>query len=714
MSTPTTPRNRRLRRLIADQWPVVIECTPSQCYSVAVPKVHLTPEKAQLLCTCSEQKQAQLRPALRLKSPTSPSLRLLLVALVALVCTVRAVHWYWQPSSAGAHTAARSKDAFTIEGHFSCRHALPRAQTVHSEIVGWEPSGPFSLSYDCIDEFKLILYQAGGRQHRLNYRPDIARTGSTSNAMHISASFDPELNVASMLLNGSQLQQYYVDVTAQLHTTKSSVLRSTLEAARAAMIELHSMRLWTIALSPQQVGNLITATASQTVCSSLTSEAESDSLGVNLVSDTQTATNAACIHPTVQLGIGPPFVPSIAASRRSVPNAPSPKPTVLQLNFVDWSRRLNNAFSVAQAERMATSVQAFTANEAKTAGQRYAAYGPIPRRIHQTYKHALPTFTAHDTSKGELTALVQSWEQQNPQHLYQLWNDTQVDQFVSTRYPDFYPVFAALPKPVLKADLFRYMIVYDEGGVYADVDTEALRPIEYWTQPHGRLMWSKTSQTFLTEAAYLRELKSDDSDSSDSPLSLPPINVIVGVEADFSGMPTDYTRRGYAAEHQLCQWTFASVAAHPMLAHVIQIVMQQLLSRTPSELLDANVLDMTGPGVWTTAIRDYLIRVEGLTSADALMGYTQSLQVGDIYILPVNGFGDTPRFRMAGADRANEAGLSPRCVEHHFAGSWKEDDDMWLAVSDRQQRAKQIRSSLHERVLNRTVPQRSSTDYNSQ
>lgn len=58
------------------------------------------------------------------------------------------------------------------------------------------------------------------------------------------------------------------------------------------------------------------------------------------------------------------------------------------------------------------------------------------------------------------------------------WNDTQADAYVRERYAEFYDTYRGLMKSVEKADMFRYLVVYGEGGVYADVDTECLQSID--------------------------------------------------------------------------------------------------------------------------------------------------------------------------------------------------------------------------------------------
>ena len=44
--------------------------------------------------------------------------------------------------------------------------------------------------------------------------------------------------------------------------------------------------------------------------------------------------------------------------------------------------------------------------------------------------------------------------------------------------PDFADYFDAIALPVVAADVFRLLIVYEEGGFYADLDVECYRPID--------------------------------------------------------------------------------------------------------------------------------------------------------------------------------------------------------------------------------------------
>jgi hypothetical protein len=50
---------------------------------------------------------------------------------------------------------------------------------------------------------------------------------------------------------------------------------------------------------------------------------------------------------------------------------------------------------------------------------------------------------------------------------------------------EFYNTYASLALGVMKADMWRYAIIYAFGGLYADIDVAALRPIRDWLPPES-------------------------------------------------------------------------------------------------------------------------------------------------------------------------------------------------------------------------------------
>ena len=95
--------------------------------------------------------------------------------------------------------------------------------------------------------------------------------------------------------------------------------------------------------------------------------------------------------------------------------------------------------------------------------------GHIPCIIHQTWK-------THRVV-GKQRRWMQTWKDMNPQCLHQLWNDTEIASLARLKSPDLiWPIWDGL-SPVERADVFRYLVLYERGGYYVDLDVECTTPI---------------------------------------------------------------------------------------------------------------------------------------------------------------------------------------------------------------------------------------------
>ena len=72
---------------------------------------------------------------------------------------------------------------------------------------------------------------------------------------------------------------------------------------------------------------------------------------------------------------------------------------------------------------------------------------------------------------------MQTWKDMNPHCLHQLWNDTEIAELARLKSPEvIWPIWGGL-SPVERADVFRYLVLYERGGYYADLDVECTTPI---------------------------------------------------------------------------------------------------------------------------------------------------------------------------------------------------------------------------------------------
>lgn len=66
----------------------------------------------------------------------------------------------------------------------------------------------------------------------------------------------------------------------------------------------------------------------------------------------------------------------------------------------------------------------------------------------------------------------------NPGWTYRLWTDADLLDLVQSHYPDLETLFQSYPNPVQRADMGRYLVLHHCGGIYADLDTECLSPLD--------------------------------------------------------------------------------------------------------------------------------------------------------------------------------------------------------------------------------------------
>jgi mannosyltransferase OCH1-like enzyme len=167
------------------------------------------------------------------------------------------------------------------------------------------------------------------------------------------------------------------------------------------------------------------------------------------------------------------------------------------------------------------------------------------KNIFQTHKSV-----NYINSKPKLVKAMTSWLKYSNTFNYMFYNNTMCDDFIKNNFDEkIYKAYSMLPIAVMKADLWRYCVIYKYGGIYADTDTVCLY----------------NPSIFI----------------NDSLLTLVPEN-----------------------ETHLCQWVFSSPANSPILKSVIDLSVERILN-TP--IKGEHIIHyLTGPGAFTDGVEKYL------------------------------------------------------------------------------------------------------------
>ncbi|KAF2736411.1 hypothetical protein EJ04DRAFT_463041 [Polyplosphaeria fusca] len=266
----------------------------------------------------------------------------------------------------------------------------------------------------------------------------------------------------------------------------------------------------------------------------------------------------------------------------------------------------------------------------------------IPRKIWQTWKTGPLAFEQRDSDAAK------TWPAKNPSYRYEVLTDDNAMQYIQWHYgahglkrPDIIELYRELNITIIKADLLRYLVMYAEGGVYADIDVECLRPVD----------------RFIPERYNEHE-----------------VDMIIGVEIDEPAF-IDHPVLGSKCM-SFCQWTFAAKPRLPVMMRLIENIQEWLhdLSHEKgvpiAELqLDFNeVISGTGPSAFTKAVLEQMTaQNHGKTvSWEPFHNLAESRLLNGILVLNVEAF-------AAGQGHSDSGNHDSRgaLVKHHYhASGW--------------------------------------------
>lgn len=190
----------------------------------------------------------------------------------------------------------------------------------------------------------------------------------------------------------------------------------------------------------------------------------------------------------------------------------------------------------------------------------------ISCKIFQTYK------TKIDLPQ-EIEANIKVIKVRNPEYSYQLFDDADIRSFILEHYGEVLWSYYERISPVYgaaRADFFRYLLIYQEGGVYIDIKTSLEKPLDEVLRPEDKFILTHWDN--LPGGQYEG----------------------VGIFGEVSFLP-----RG-----EYIQWCIASTSGHPLLRAAILEMLRRIDAYSPFRHGAGlwGVLRTTGPVMYTQTI----------------------------------------------------------------------------------------------------------------
>jgi hypothetical protein len=214
---------------------------------------------------------------------------------------------------------------------------------------------------------------------------------------------------------------------------------------------------------------------------------------------------------------------------------------------------------------------------------------PFPKKIWQTG----PSLEAN----AEVQPLIATWHKQNPNSRYELLSDNGAERYVKDNFtdqPDIMEVYFDVSDTILRANLFRLLIMSASEGLYANLDTECLIPAI-----------DRVPEEFYDMA-----------------------QIVVSVEVDLSH---DDVSDEEKTNFQLCQWTLMAMPGSKRLWAIVDYIIARIRNVTKEKSIPLTELGyhITVPEVCPSKFQQVGGVLRDLAGADTSP---------HAYILPITGY----------------------------------------------------------------------------
>ena len=117
----------------------------------------------------------------------------------------------------------------------------------------------------------------------------------------------------------------------------------------------------------------------------------------------------------------------------------------------------------------------------------------IPKIIHQIW------YQGEDNVPSNYKKYALSWTKKNVDYEYVLWSEKEIKQLITVKFQKYLIFFNSLPTMIQKIDFAKYCIMYEHGGVYADMDSECINGVDSLFQSSKETLYVASLSTDFFE-----------------------------------------------------------------------------------------------------------------------------------------------------------------------------------------------------------------------
>lgn len=110
-------------------------------------------------------------------------------------------------------------------------------------------------------------------------------------------------------------------------------------------------------------------------------------------------------------------------------------------------------------------------------------FSNIPKVVYQTY-------SSYENIPDCVKKVMAENKEKNPEYVFKFFDDNAIEDYIKyNTSSDVYRAFTKINSKcgACKADFFRYVIMYNEGGIYADIKTKFKVNLDQWIHNNTKL-----------------------------------------------------------------------------------------------------------------------------------------------------------------------------------------------------------------------------------